>query len=283
MADKADLHIHTTCSDGKLKPEEVILLAQQKKLKAVSITDHDTFEGYWEAKPLADELGIELVPGVEVTTTFNGREAHILAYYFDPDTQYFAEFLNTQTRARKNRIKGIVKTLQDQKVDIEYQEVWAEADGANLGRPHIAKVLIEKGYVSNVAEAFKRYLSNQQLGEIISAYPTAEEAIDIIKKVGGAAILAHPGRMYSKAEVNTFIELGIDGLECIHPSHNWKKQLEYTELCDKQSLLKTGGSDYHGPFEGGYTNVGVVTIAKKYLDSLKRMTELRKQTIEIED
>jgi hypothetical protein len=283
MPEKADLHIHTTCSDGQLSPEEVIKLAVQKNLKTISITDHDTFEGYQLAKHFAEENEIELIPGVEVTTVFNDKESHILAYNFETDTDYFANFLSSQKRSRIERIKGIVKTLQAQKIEIDYDEVWAGADGGNLGRPHIAKVLIEKGYVSNFNEAFKMYLSNEKLGNIDNNYPTSEEAIKMIKNVGGAAILAHPGRLYSMEEVKDFIDLGIDGIECIHPSHNHRKQVYYASLCEEHSLLRTGGSDYHGSYESGHSNVGVIAISRKYVESLLRMTKQRKQTVLIKD
>lgn len=283
MPDKADLHIHTTCSDGQLSPQEVIQLAVQKKLKSIAITDHDTFEAYEIAKDLAVKNDIELIPGVEVTTTFHGKESHILAYYFETDTNYFADFLAKQKRSRADRIKNIVRTLQSNKIDIEYEEVWATADGGNLGRPHIAKILIEKGYVSNFNQAFELYLSNEKLGDIKNDYPTVEEAIKMIKNVGGAAILAHPGRLYSDDEIDEFIEMGIDGLECIHPSHNWRRQKYYTDLCEKKSLLKTGGSDYHGGFETGHTNVGVVAVNTKHIVAMKRMTDQRKQTVLIKE
>ncbi|MEO9887199.1 MAG: PHP domain-containing protein [Balneola sp.] len=283
MPNKADLHIHTTCSDGQLSPEEVIELAVDKKLTSVSITDHDTFEAYHIAKPFADEFGIDLIPGVEVTTVYKGRESHILAYYFDTETNYFAEFLSRQKNSRIDRIKNIVQTLQSRKIDVTYNEVWAEAAGANLGRPHIAKVLISKGYVSGFKEAFDLYLSNDKLGEIENSYPDSEEAIQMIKNVGGAAVLAHPGSLYSSEEVQEFIEFGIDGIECIHPSHNWRRQQYYSELCESRSLLKTGGSDYHGSLEIGHSNVGVITISDKNVQSMKRMTDQRKKTILIKD
>ncbi|HAH50500.1 MAG TPA: PHP domain-containing protein [Balneola sp.] len=279
MPSKADLHIHTTCSDGRLSPEEVIKLAQLKKLSAVSITDHDTLEGYKIAKPIADKHGVELIPGVEITTVFHEKEAHILAYYFETDTNYFEEFLIAQKDSRTNRIKGIINTLNNQKIDVDYHEVWAEADGGNLGRPHIAKVLIQKGYVSGMNEAFKLYLSNEKLGNIKNNYPDSEEAIQMIKNVGGAAILAHPGRLYTQEEVEEFIDMGIDGIEYIHPSHNYRRQEFYSKLCEEKSLLKTGGSDYHGDFETGHANVGIVAVPHKYVTSMKRMTEQRKQTI----
>lgn len=279
MPSKADLHVHTTSSDGSLSPEEAIKLAKSKNLSAVSITDHDTIEGYRLAKPIADELGVELIPGVEVTTTFHEKEAHILAYFFETDTSYFEDFLNAQKNSRVDRIKGIIDTLNDQKIEVEYHEVWAEANGANLGRPHIAKVLIDKGYVSGMNEAFKLYLSNEKLGDIKNNYPSSKEVIKMIKNVGGAAILAHPGRLYTAEEVEEFISLGVDGLECIHPSHNYRRQEYFSQLCEKRSLLKTGGSDYHGGFESGHTNVGIIAIPYKYVTSMKRMTDQRKQTI----
>ncbi len=283
MADKADLHIHTTCSDGKLTPEQAVLIASKKKLKALSITDHDTFKGYHLAKEKAKELGIELIPGVEITSTFKGRECHLLAYYFEPESEYFKNFVLKQRYTRKNRIKGIIDKLIKNGIDITYDEVWALANGANIGRPHVAEVLINKGYVSSIQEAFMRYLSEEQLDGIESEYPSIQEAIEMVKSVGGAAILAHPGRFYSSEEVKELIDLGLDGLECIHPSHNWQTQLKYAELCEKNSLLKSGGSDYHGGIDDGYTNVGVVSVAMKYVNRIKKMTDQRKKTIEVKD
>ncbi|HBQ60253.1 MAG TPA: PHP domain-containing protein [Balneolaceae bacterium] len=281
MLPKADLHIHTTCSDGKMSPEEAVELAAEKKLQCLSITDHDTCKAYHQAKGKAAELDIELIPGVEITSTLDDKEAHILAYNFDPDTNYLEDFLKSQKKARRERIKGIIETVQKNGVEVDFDEVWAEANGANIGRPHLAQVLIQKGYVSSHKEAFIRYLSNQKLGSIENTYPDYREVIEIIKNVGGASVVAHPGRMYSDAEIQQFIDAGIDGIECIHPSHNFKLQKKYTELCESESLLMTGGSDSHDHIETGYTNVGVVTIAYKYVERLLRMTEQRKNITEI--
>src|SRR5690554_108704 len=283
MTGKADLHIHTTCSDGKLSPVEAVTLASEKKLKALAITDHDTFEAYSLAKPVADEKGIELIPGVEITTLFNNTECHLLAYYFDTSSNYFKEFVLKQRFARRKRIKVIINILNKQGVGVEYDEVWAMANGANIGRPHLAKTLINKGYVSTIQEAFIRYLSNDKLGDFETEYPHVKEAIEIVKNVGGAAIVAHPGRFYSQEEVDELVSLGVDGIECIHPSHSWQKQLNYTEYCDNNALLKTGGSDYHGSYTEGYSHVGVVTIAYKHVEKMKRMTDQRKKLIKLKD
>lgn len=283
MPSKADLHIHTTCSDGKLTPSEAVEMAAEKNLSCISITDHDTYKGYFEAVKAAKEYDIELVPGVEITAAIGDKEAHILAYYFDPNTDYLENFTKQQKEARKQRIKGIIKTVQKNGIDVEYDEVWAEANGANIGRPHVARVLTQKGYVSNPREAFIRYLSNEKLGTIENFYVDYREVIEIVKNVGGAAVVAHPGRLYSNDEIKAFVEAGIDGFECIHPSHNFTLQKKFTEFCEKHSLLMTGGSDTHDAKNAGYTNMGVVTIAYKHIEKMKRMTQQRKNIIEIKE
>lgn len=283
MLFKADLHIHTTCSDGKLTPSEVVEMAVEKNLSCISITDHDTYKGYFEALQAAKEHDIELVPGVEITAAIGDKEAHILAYYFDPNTDYLENFTKQQREARKQRIKGIIKTVQKNGVDVEYDEVWAEANGANIGRPHVARVLTQKGYVSNPREAFIRYLSNEKLGTIENFYVDYREVINIVKNVGGAAVVAHPGKLYSNDEIKAFVDAGIDGFECIHPSHNFLLQKKFTEYCEKHSLLMTGGSDTHEGKDANYTNMGVVTIAYKHIEKMKRMTQQRKNIIEIKE
>lgn len=283
MLPKADMHIHTTCSDGKLTPQEAVEVAKEKNLTSLSITDHDTYKGYFEAKDKAEALDIELIPGVEITSSFGDKEAHILAYYFDPDTNYLENFLTEQRTARKDRIKGIIRKVQKEGLNVEYDEVWAEANGANIGRPHLARVLTQKGYVSSPKEAFIRYLSNQKLGAIKNYYPDYKEVIEIVKNVGGACVIAHPGKMYSLKEIEAFIEAGIDGIECVHPSHNFALQKKYTELCTEYGLLMTGGSDTHEAKDAVYMNLGVVTIACKHIEKMKKMTEQRKSIIEIKN
>lgn len=281
MSGKADLHIHTIRSDGKLTPEEAVKLAKNKKLKALAITDHDTIQGYKEAVEFAEENDIELVPGVELSTQFNGKDCHLLAYYFDVESANLNKLLLRQSYTRKQRMRTIVEKLKKLGLDITYDEVRAKAKNANMGRPHVAALLIEKGYSYNIKDAFKQYLNSEKLGNINADYPDLEEAVEIIKNAGGAAIIAHPGRLYFDEEIDEIRKTGVDGFECVHPSHTYEKQLFYSEFCDKHSLLKTGGSDYHGKFTDNYTHVGTVTIAYKYIESMRRMTQQRKKLIEI--
>ncbi|MEO1022933.1 MAG: PHP domain-containing protein [Bacteroidota bacterium] len=277
MLPKADLHIHTQCSDGRLTPVEAVEMAHQKKLCALSITDHDTFEGYFLASQRAEELGIELVPGVEITASFKNRECHLLAYGFDVEQEEFKLFFTQQKITRRQRIKGIIEKVKAKGVDVEYDEVWAEANGANIGRPHLAKVLVQKGYARNKKDAFIRYLSSKNLGTLDQYYPPFDEVIQMVKRFGGACVLAHPSRWFSEDEIEQFIEAGIDGIECIHPSHPYKLQKKYAELCESRGLLITGGSDYHGKKDVGYSHVGVITVAEKHLIKMKRMIERRKK------
>ncbi|MTI86718.1 MAG: PHP domain-containing protein [Balneolaceae bacterium] len=283
MLPKADLHIHTKHSDGKLTPAEAVELAREKKLSSISITDHDTYTGYFEARDEARKWDIEVIPGVEITSNMNELEAHILAYFFDPETAYLQNFLRRQKKARKDRIKGIIQTLNKNGIDVDYDEVWAEANGANIGRPHLATVLMQKGYVGNFKEAFIRYLSNKQLGTITNTYPDYREVIEIIKNVGGACILAHPGRMYTDPQIQQFVDAGIDGLECIHPSHNFKLQKKMSDFCERHALLKTGGSDTHAAKGAGHSQFGTITIASKHVDSMRRMTEQRKKIVDLKN
>jgi predicted metal-dependent phosphoesterase TrpH len=281
MLPKADIHIHTTASDGRLDPLEVVEVAKDARLAAVSITDHDTIEGYFKAEKYAQQLGIELIPGVEITASFDEKEVHILAYYFDPESESLNKLLLAQRVGRRERIKGIINTLIDLGLDIDYEEVRAEANGANIGRPHVAQVLIQKGYVGNYFEAFSKYLSTERLGEIKHTYPSYIDVISSIKNAGGASILAHPGRLFTNNEIESFLEAGIDGLECIHPSHNFSLQKKYTELTEMHSLLLTGGSDYHGSIDRAHVHLGVVAVAMKHVSKMKRMTDQRKSIVNI--
>lgn len=281
MLAKADLHIHTTCSDGRLQPKQVIDIAKQNKLGAVSITDHDTIDGYLEAKLYSEELEVDLIPGVEITASMENKEVHILAYDFDPEAEQLVKLLISQRVGRRNRIKGIIQSLIDIGLDIDYEEVRAIANGANIGRPHVAQLLIQKGYVGNHFEAFARYLSTEQLGEIAHKYPSYLQVISDIKASGGAAIIAHPGKLYNSHEIDLFLKAGIDGIECIHPSHNFTLQTKYSELCQSNSLLMTGGSDYHGNLDRAHIHIGIVTIAMKYIAKMRRMTAQRKSLINI--
>ena len=274
---KADLHIHTTASDGRLAPEQVGPLASENGLDVIAITDHDTIKGYFPAREAAQEAGVEVLPGVELTCDFNGRESHLLAYCFEVEDPGIKRLLAAHRKARLDRMEWIVEQLAQQGLEIDKEEVRAEAGGGNVGRPHVASVLVKKGYVGSAKEAFIRYLGNHALGPIQSYYVSHQKAIECVKDAGGAVVLAHPGVLYSQHELEEWVDAGLDGLEVVHPSHDYNRQKKFKEMADQHNLLKTGGSDYHGDGEGYLRHFGVINMSLTQVEKLKRMTHQRKQ------
>ncbi len=276
---KADLHIHTTASDGNSTPTEIVKLASEQKLDVISITDHDSIAGLEEAMDAAEKLGIEVIPGTEITASYEKREAHLLAYGFETDNPNFQKLMMGHRKARVDRGKWILDKLSREGLDLDIDEVRAEANGSNIGRPHIAAVLISKGYVASFKEAFIRYLSNQQLGVIPSDYLSLDEVIETVKAAGGATVIAHPGQMYSEKELEELVDAGIDGIEVVHPSHNYELQKKMESFADRHNLLSTGGSDFHGQSQEYQKYFGVITISTEKVNRMKRMINQRKNML----
>lgn len=276
---KADLHIHTTASDGNSTPSQIVSLAIEKKLDVIAITDHDSIAGLQEAEEVAASENIEVLSGTEITASFNSREAHLLAYCFDPTHLEFRKLLLDHRKARINRGEWILGELSKQGLELDMDEVRAEAKGSNIGRPHIASVLVNKGYVASFKEAFIRYLSNQKLGVIPSDYYSYRQVIKTVKKAGGAVIVAHPGQMYSIEELDQLVAEGVDGIEVIHPGHNYELQKKMEEYAEKHNLLTTGGSDFHGINQDYQKYFGVITISTEKVNRMIRMTKQRKRML----
>ena len=277
---KADLHLHTKASDGVLTVAELLDRVAGKGLQTISITDHDTIEGFLEARDMVSDKGIELIPGVELTVIWKSMEVHLLAYDFDYKNDSFLSMIANQKIARRLRMKKIIGILQKEGVDIDYDEVRAISGSGNVGRPHAAAVLIKKGYVSSVPEAFIRYLSAEKIKTVETEYIKIEDGIDVVKKAGGVLSIAHPGRLFSIDEVNELLAFELDGIECIHPSHTFSLQRELTRLAKSKDLLITGGSDYHGKRISAYDPYfGIVTLSQNHVDSLRRSAAARKRIL----
>lgn len=277
---KADLHMHTTASDGKYSPSYVVELAAKNKLDTIAITDHDTFEGVPEAMSKAKVLGIECITGAEFTIKFNAREIHVLAYGFDIESADIKSLVAQHGQARLLRASQIVDKLRQKGFDLNMDEVKAESTSNsvyNIGRPHIARVMVQKGITASHNEAFIRYLNDDALAQegISTNYKDAKEAFDRIKMAGGVVVLAHPSRFYSEDEIEQLIDIGLDGIEYLHPSHKYDQQCYYEKLCARHQLLKTGGSDFHG-FGNDIQNLGIIAVSNKTVDNLKSMINNRK-------
>jgi predicted metal-dependent phosphoesterase TrpH len=248
-----DLHTHSTASDGTDAPADVIRKAKRAGLSAVALTDHDTVEGCPEAEREARRVGIEFLPGIEVSCAYpRPGIIHMLGYGVEHRGGQFAGFTQRLQEARHERNLRLIDKLQQAGVRMDYDDVLAVAGGGQVGRPHFAKVLAAKGYISHPSAAYKYYLGNTGDMKVEKDEPSPAEAIDMIHAAGGVAVLAHPNQLRKQnhaqlaAEIRTLADRGLDGVECIYNDHRESFIHELKELCRRLDLLMTGGSDYHG-------------------------------------
>jgi len=247
-----DLHTHTTASDGSDSPAEVIQLAVNSGLAAIAITDHDTVAGFPEALEASEKLGIELLPGVELSVQISHGTLHVLAYLFDPGSPELNEVLKEVQSARATRNPLILELLKNLGRPISWNELEEMSKGGQIGRPHIARAMVNRGYVKSTNEAFVRYLKKGAPAYVPKSILSPEKAINTIHKAGGLAVLAHPVSLefgtpaHLDELVSEWTEQGLDGIECYYSMHNKELTNLSLSLCKKYDLISTGGSDYHG-------------------------------------
>jgi predicted metal-dependent phosphoesterase TrpH len=260
----ADLHLHTTCSDGTLAPADLVCAAKNAGLAAIAITDHDTFDGVVPA--LAAANGLDVIPGVELTCRVRQSEVHLLGYFFTDTWRdaAFANILDFARDVRANRIVQIVERLNELGLALTVADVEACARGASIGRPHVARALVARGLVRNVEEAFARFLRPGKPGYVERYRMTAAEGIHHIKCSGGVPVLAHPGlAAITDADIREMRDQGLRGIEAWHPDHNAAQTSHYQQLADTLHLHLTGGSDAHD------ANVGVVRVPYELVNKLQ--------------
>ncbi|MDH4083562.1 MAG: PHP domain-containing protein [Nitrospira sp.] len=248
---RLDLHLHTTHSDGSCTPTEVVGLAHRVGVTAMAITDHDITTGLVEAMTAGEACGIEVIPGVEISSSFGNSEVHILGYFLDWEDIDLNKRLKTLRDSRHRRNPKIVEQLQNLGIDLTYEEVRALAGSDSVGRPHIARALMDKGIVSSAKEAFDRFLADGKPAYVPRDLPAPVEAIHWIKAAGGLAVLAHP--TWVRCADRSLAELvrqlkadGLDGVEVYYSTHAARQTREYLSLAQQLGLLVTGGSDFHG-------------------------------------
>jgi predicted metal-dependent phosphoesterase TrpH len=245
----ADLHSHTHYSDGTLSPGEMVELAKARSLAIIAITDHDTMDGVGEGLDAGKQLGVRVIPGVELTAQFHSDELHILGYFPD-DGRWrepaLQEKLAAFKQVRHERIQKMVARLQAAGVAIDFESVRKLAGKGAMGRPHVARALLEAGQIRSFDEAFNRFLTRGKPAWVDKPRITSEEAVSLIHAAGGLAVLAHPGLMRSNAIPQDLVSQGLDGIEVYHTKHDARLVGRYLEWTVKNSLLATGGSDCHG-------------------------------------
>jgi len=247
---RVDLHTHTTASDGSCSPQELVALAKEKGLVALAVTDHDTVDGVGEALEAGRRYGIEVIPGVEISTCYPG-EMHLLGYYIELDRDCLHEALARLKEYRQERNAKMLNRLRELGMDITYEEVWKAAGGGIIGRPHFARVIAEKGYADSIGDAFHKFLIPGKPAYLPKEKLTPREGIDLIRRAGGIPVLAHPKHLglTEKAMDDLVLELkgeGLAGIEAIYTSHTQQELAFFSRLAQKHQLLITGGSDFHG-------------------------------------
>ena len=248
-----DLHSHTNESDGSYPPARLVEEAASAGVEVLSITDHDTFAGYDQALPLARENGIDLVCGIEVSTKLHGHSVHLLGYFLeDGGLPAFREWIRDMQESRRERNVRLAARLRELGFDITVEEAEARGHGMT-GRPHFARIMVEKGYVSSYREAFDRYLDESAQGYVYRREPQLADAVQKIRDAGGIASLAHPARISGDvpALMPELRRAGLNAIEAYHSDHDPRETALYLAIAEQHGLLVTGGSDFHGEAKPG--------------------------------
>lgn len=275
LQDCVDLHVHTTASDGSFSPAAVVELAARSGLAAIAITDHDTVDGCAEAVATGKKLGIEVLPGIEISLDFVDN-THLLGYFPRGYTAEFLSAIATLKAYREERIPKILSKLEELGCPVTLAEAQKESGNDVIGRPHIARIMLRKKYVSSIQEAFDRYLASNAAAYVRKRKFTPEEALSLIGRSGGVPVLAHPVTMDMESAmlaryIPVWKKAGLRGIETLYSEYSIEQQLFLEDLADRESLLKTGGTDFHGsskPKIAIGSGKGNLRVPKSYYDRI---------------
>ncbi len=268
-----DLHCHSTASDGLLTPAGLVTYASERGVSTIGLTDHDSTNGVAAAMAIGAELGVSVIPGVELSSEIEGLQAHILGYFIDPSSPSLQREFEWMNRSRKERVGRIVQNLDAAGIPIDLETVMAEAGDGTIGRPHVARVLVANGYAESVSDAFVRYLTRGKPGYAISEKITPEGAIQSINRAGGVAVLAHPWSTKDPlGAVKRLAPAGLSGLECYYGEYTSPVRDDLAGLAKEYGLIPTGGSDFHGPGVKS-VDLGAVVVPPESVDALRVAAE----------
>ena len=265
----ADLHLHTRFSDGTETVARVMELAKAAGLSAIAITDHDNTEAFAVAQPIAQRLGIELLPGIEMSASAEGEEVHVLGFLMDLSHAGLQRHLAEQQQRRVGRVYEMVKRLGAVGVQISAEEVLELAGEGTVGRPHVARILMKHGYVSSTQEAFAKYIGPKNPGFVSGSPLLPSRVISVIREAGGVPVLAHPIYLKRDDLIERFVGEGLAGLEVYHSGHSPEQVRHYEMMADHFKLLKTGGSDFHGESSKEGAAIGMVKAPYALVEALK--------------
>src|SRR5258706_2948524 len=258
---RVDLHMHSTASDGVYTPTEVVQIALTNQMDFIALTDHDNVNGLAEARQAAAEK-LEVLPGVELSTEEDQKDRHLLGYLFDPDNEPFLTMLVELRNARVSRADRIVQKLAALGVNVSLERVYALAGTGSVGRPHIARAMLEQGYVSSLQEAFDKYLEDGGPAFVPHYRLAPADAIQLLHQAGGIAVLAHPGRLDANYHqiLDSLVPVGLDGIEVYYPDHTPEIVRDLRQLAAQHNLVMTVGSDFHRREGDGSARIGTVKV-----------------------
>jgi len=259
-----DLHVHSSASDGGLAPEAVVERARAAGLAAVALTDHDTVAGLPAALAAGARLGVRVVTGCEFSVAVSWGEMHLLGYFLPAESDELEAFLVRCRADRERRGRAMVDRVRAVGVSLDFDQVLAAAGGGAIGRPHVARALVEGGHAGDLKEAFERFLGNGKPAFVAKDKLSLEEAIALIHRAGGIAVLAHPGQSGTRDRITTLARIGLDGVEVLHPSHSWDDARKLDALAGELGLVRSGGSDWHGGTDGART-LGMMRVPSQWL------------------
>jgi len=277
MTGGVDLHAHTTASDGTLSPRELVSAAARRGVRVLAVTDHDSTDGLRDAfDEAAKHPPLTIVPGLEINCDAPGAagaEVHVLGYYVDHEAGWFQDFLREQRVERAARVHRIAARLAELGMPIDAAEVFAIVKEGSAGRPHVAQVMVQRGYVRSVREAFDRYLHANGPANVPRKRLTPVEAVRIIRRAHGVPVFAHPGLADRDALIPELVEAGLMGIEAIYAEHSAAQTAHYKDVCRAHGLVATGGSDYHGERSGRTNPLGHPPVPMSVWEELKAAAE----------
>jgi predicted metal-dependent phosphoesterase TrpH len=274
---RIDLHTHTTASDGLLAPEQLIEKARHAGVKILAVCDHDSTDGVDAAHEAGARAGVELIPAVEINTDVDQGEVHVLGYYIDHQQSWFQEFLGKLRDGRVNRARRMVEKLNALGIKVDFSRVRELAHGA-IGRPHVARAIVEAGAAKSIDEAFTLYIGRNAPAYVERMKVTPEEAVQVILKAGGIPVLAHPGWGFHEVLIPGLVQAGLEGLEVYYPDHTPAMQAHYLALAQEHSLLVTGGTDYHGEGFATKAPIGSQYVPPEVVEKLKERSAAKRKT-----
>ena len=274
---EVDLHIHSTASDGRLSPEEVVGKSAEAGLTIIALADHDTVDGIAPALETARAFpGLKMIPGIEMSTDVPRGEVHMLGYFIDYTAQELRARLETMRNSRQQRAQGIIAKLRNLGIPIEWQQVQEIAGSGSIGRPHIAQAMLDKGYVASVKEAFTKYLGRDGSAYVAWKKLTPARTVELILRTDGLPVLAHPLTVNDfEAVIIELKAIGLVGIEAYYNGYTADEVNRLVNLAHRHNLIATGGSDYHGLDPGTETRIGGNDVPIEAAERLMALAEQR--------